>query len=96
MVAALGWRGDGSCEGDGREARRKGEAKGRGGIYHQGDMGDVKAIAGGSDAYEAAGSQGRRLTEERWWKSFGSPLQALVFLFFGNFSLPLMTDLPFG
>jgi hypothetical protein len=46
-------------------------AAGKGGIYHQGDMGDVKAIAGGSDAYEAAGSQGRRMTEERWWKSFG-------------------------
>jgi len=46
-------------------------AAGRGGIYHQGDMGDVKAIAGGSDDYEAAGSQGRRMTEERWWKSVG-------------------------
>jgi len=34
-------------------------------------MGDLKAIAGGSDAYEAVGSQGRRMTEERWWKSFG-------------------------
>jgi hypothetical protein len=34
-------------------------------------MDDVKVIARGSDAYEAAGSQGRRLTEERWWKSFG-------------------------
>jgi hypothetical protein len=34
-------------------------------------MGDVKAIAGGCDAYEAAGAQGRRLTEESWWKSFG-------------------------
>jgi len=34
-------------------------------------MGDVKAIAGGSNAYEAAGSQGRRMTEERWWKGFG-------------------------
>jgi hypothetical protein len=28
------------------------------------------AIAGGSDAYEVAGSQGR-MTEERWWASFG-------------------------
>jgi hypothetical protein len=54
-------------EGDGRKA----EVKGRSGLYHQGDLGDVKAIAGGSDAYEAAGSQGRRMTEERWWESFG-------------------------
>jgi hypothetical protein len=46
-------------------------AAGKGGIYHQGDLGEVKAIAGGSDASEAAGSQGRRLTEEPWWKSFG-------------------------
>jgi hypothetical protein len=60
MVAALGWRGDGG------RVRRK-----SGGLHHQGDRGEVKAIAGGSDAYEAAGSQGRRMTEERRWKSFG-------------------------
>lgn len=54
-----------------RKARRKVEAKGRGGLYHQGDRGDLKALAGVSDASEAAGLQGRRMTEERWWKSFG-------------------------
>jgi len=47
---------------------RRGEG---GGLYHQGDMGDVKAIAGGSDADETASSRGWRMTEERWWKSFG-------------------------
>jgi len=35
------------------------------------DIGDVKAIVGGSEAYPAAGSRGWRMTEERWWNSFG-------------------------
>jgi hypothetical protein len=53
------------CSATVKKARPKVDAKERGGLYHQGDMGDVKAIAGGSDAYEAAGLQGRRMTEGR-------------------------------
>jgi hypothetical protein len=65
--------------------RRQGAAKERGGLYHQDDRGDVKAIAVGCDAYEAAGSQGCRMTEERWWKSFGCTAPSVGIHSLGNF-----------
>jgi len=48
----------------------------------------VIAIAGGSDAYEATGSQGRRMTDERWWNSFSGTARSVADL------LPVFTQVP--